>query len=257
MSTNIESPFRLDGEIALVTGGGTGLGLGMARCLRAAGAKVVITGRRADPLDLAVAKLGNGVFAVPHDVTDLAAAPDLVARAAKLAGGAPTILVNNAGIHLKKPALETGDDEFNAVIQTHVSAAFALTRAAAPGMIAQGRGSVIFISSMTAFMGMSLVVAYSAAKSAVTGLVMTLSGELSPQGVRVNAIAPGWIDSPMLRKAIDADPERKRKIIGRIQMEGFGHPDDIGWAAVFLSSPAARYITGQILPVDGGGTSGF
>ena len=120
----------------------------------------------------------------------------------------------------------SGDDEFARVIDTHVRGAFALARAAAPGMIERRHGSILFISSMTAFMGMPLVVAYSAAKSAVTGMVYTLSEELSPQGVRVNAIAPGWIDSPMLRKAIDADPERKRRIVSRIQMDGFGHPDD-------------------------------
>lgn len=249
-------PFSLEGEIVIITGGGTGLGLGMARCMLRAGAQVVIVGRRFEPLVEAVNELGDGAHAFSHDVTEYASAPDLVAQVTADVG-APTILVNNAGIHLKKPAIETGDEEFARVLHTHINGAFALTRAVAPGMIAGRHGSILFISSMTAFMGMPLVVAYSTAKSAVQGMVFTLSEEFSPHNVRVNAIAPGWIDSPMLRKAIDADPERKRRIVSRIQMDGFGEPDDVGNAAVYLSSPAAKYVTGVILPVDGGGVAGF
>lgn len=257
MDTPIPPPYSLAGQVALITGGGTGLGLGAARCFLRSGAKVVLAGRREDVLQAAAAELGDGAFAAGHDVTDFAAAPDLVARAADLAGAPPSILVNNAGVHLKKPALETGDDEFAKVLDTHIHAGFALAKAAAPGMIARGSGSILFISSMTAYMGMPLVIAYSAAKAAVKGMVITLSAELAASGVRVNAVAPGWIDTPMLRKATDADPERKRKILGRIQIGGFGEPDDVGWALAFLASPAAKYITGQILPVDGGGTASF
>ncbi len=248
--------FSLAGETALITGAGTGLGLGMARCLHAAGARVALVGRREEPLREAEAALGDRAAVFVHDVMDFAAAPGLVASVTERLGP-PSILINNAGIHLKKPAVETGDAEFAAVLNTHVNGAFALSRAVAPGMIARKRGSIVFISSMTAFMGMPLVVAYSAAKSAVTGLVYTLSEEFAPHGVRVNAIAPGWIDSPMLRKALDSDAERKRRVISRIQMDGFGDPSDIGWAATYLCSPAARYVTGVLLPVDGGGVAGF
>ncbi len=254
MSTG--NPFSLEGEIAIITGGGTGLGLGMARCMLAAGARVALVGRRKEPLEEAAHDFGENARAFVHDITDYGGVDRLVESVTSEIG-APSIVVNNAGIHLKKPAIETGDDEFARVIDTHVRGAFALARAAAPEMIERRHGSILFISSMTAFMGMPLVVAYSAAKSAVTGMVYTLSEELSPQGVRVNAIAPGWIDSPMLRKAIDADPERKRRIVSRIQMDGFGHPDDVGNAAVYLCSPAAKYVTGVILPVDGGGVAGF
>lgn len=255
MSTGT-NPFSLEGEIALITGGGTGLGLGMARCMLRAGAQVVIVGRRQETLDEALAELGESAHSFTYDVTDFASAPGLIVKVTAEVG-APTILVNNAGIHLKKPAIETGDEEFGKVLQTHINGAFALTRAAAPGMIERKHGSIIFISSMTAFMGMPLVVAYSTAKSAVQGMVYTLSEEFSPHHVRVNAIAPGWIDSPMLQKAINADAERKRRIVSRIQMDGFGEPDDVGNAAVYLSSPAAKYVTGVILPVDGGGVAGF
>jgi gluconate 5-dehydrogenase len=160
-------------------------------------------------------------------------------------------------VHLKKPALETSPEEFRGVLETHVTGAFALARAAAPGMVARGRGSMVFVSSMTAYMGMPLVVAYSAAKSAVKGMVYTLSAELAPSGVRVNAVAPGWIDSPMLRGALAADEVRRRKVEGRIQIGRFGEPEDVGWAVVYLCSPAAGYVTGLVMPVDGGGHVGF
>lgn len=250
------SAFSLNGQLAVVTGGGTGLGLGITRSLVEAGARVVITGRREEVLQEAARELGEHVSAIAYDVTDTAAAPDFMRQVVKNYG-VPDIVVNNAGIHVKKPALEMTDEDFESVLRTHLCGAFALTRAAAPAMLERGSGSFLFISSMTAYMGMPLVAGYATAKSGVVGLVRTLSAEFAPKGVRVNAIAPGWIDTPMLRRAIDADAERARKIVGRIQMDGFGQPEDVGLAAVYLSSPAARYVTGVVLPVDGGGHASF
>jgi NAD(P)-dependent dehydrogenase (short-subunit alcohol dehydrogenase family) len=250
------SPFSLAGQTALITGGGTGLGLGMARCLVGAGAQVVLVGRRRAELDAAVAGLGAAAHALAGDVTQLAAAPHLVDEAERLAGPV-TVLINNAGIHLKKPAAETSDAEFAAVLQTHVFGAFALTREAGKRMLARRSGSVIFVASMAAFIGMPSIVAYSAAKTAYLGMVRSLSTEWGPSGVRVNAIAPGWIASPMLDQALAGDPPRKAKILGRIPLGGFGRPEDIGQAAVYLSSPAAAYVTGVILPIDGGAAESF
>jgi NAD(P)-dependent dehydrogenase (short-subunit alcohol dehydrogenase family) len=249
-------PFQLQNQTAIVTGGGTGLGLGITRCLVQAGARVVITGRRADVLEAAAQELGEQVIPVVVDVTDTARLPAFVEQVTRDVGP-PDILVNNAGIHVKKPALEMTDEDFNSVLHTHLTGAFALTRATAPGMLERGHGSIIFVSSMTAYMGMPLVAGYATAKSGVIGLVRTLSAEFAPKGVRVNAVAPGWIDTPMLRRAISADAERERKIRGRIQIEGFGAPEDVGWSVVYLSSEAARYVTGVILPVDGGGHASF
>jgi gluconate 5-dehydrogenase len=249
-------PFTLDNQVAIITGGGTGLGLGITKCLAQAGAKVVITGRREDVLQEAAQELGGRVIPMVVDVTDTHTLPAFVERVTKEVG-APDILVNNAGIHVKKPALEMTDEDFTSVLHTHLTGAFALTRAVAPGMLQRGSGSIVFVSSMTAYMGMPLVAGYATAKSGVVGLVRTLSAEFAPKGVRVNAVAPGWIDTPMLRRAISADAERERKIKGRIQIEGFGAPDDVGWATVYLSSKAARYVTGVILPVDGGGHASF
>ncbi len=110
---------------------------------------------------------------------------------------------------------------------------------------------------MTALLGQPLVVAYSAAKSAYLGMVRTLASEVSPHNVRVNAIAPGWIDTPMLRKAIDGDEPRKNKILGRTPMSRFGDVEDIGWAATYLCSPAAKFVSAVVLPIDGGATIGF
>jgi gluconate 5-dehydrogenase len=250
------SAFDLTGQTALITGGGTGLGLGMAQCFVAAGAQVVLVGRRQAELNQACKTLGKNAFALAGDVTKLETAPALVEQAEKLAGPL-TILVNNAGVHLKKPAVETTDAEFAAVIQTHVFGAFALTREAARRMIARRTGSILFTASMASLMGVPLVVAYAAAKSAYVGMMRTLAVELGPQGVRVNAIAPGWIASPMLDKALNGDPARKAKILGRTPLNRFGEPADIGWAAVYLCSPAAKFVSGVVLPVDGGAAEAF
>lgn len=250
-------PFRLDGETALITGGGSGLGLGIARSMIAAGARVVLVGRRLEPLEQAARVLGPLASFVAHDITALDRAEALLSAAAEVAGSPVGILVNNAGVHLKKPVVETTPSEFQRVMDTHVTAAHALVQAALPGMLERRHGSILFTASMTSFIGMPLVIAYAAAKSAHLGLVRSLAVEVSGRGVRVNAIAPGWIESEMMRRAVDSDPERKAKILGRTPMGRFGDPEDIGRTAVFLCSPAARFITGVVLPVDGGASIGF
>jgi NAD(P)-dependent dehydrogenase (short-subunit alcohol dehydrogenase family) len=250
------SPFDLTGQTALITGGGTGLGLGMAKCFVASGAKVVLVGRRQEELNRACKALGKNAFALRGDVTRLETVPALLDQAEKIAGPV-SILVNNAGVHLKKPMVETSDAEFAGVFQTHVFGAFALTREAGRRMVARKSGSILFTASMTSLMGIPLVVAYSAAKSAYVGMMRTLSVELGTHNVRVNAIAPGWIASDMLDQALSGDPPRKAKILGRTPLNRFGEPEDIGWAAVYLCSPAAKFITGVVLPVDGGASIGF
>jgi len=250
------SAFSLNGQTALITGGATGLGFGMAKCFVASGAKVVLVGRRKDELQKARTALGENAFALAGDVTKLDAIPALVAEAEKF-GGPVSILVNNAGIHLKKSALETSDAEFATVLQTHVFGSFALSREMGKRMVERRSGSILFTASMASLFGIPLVVGYSAAKSAYTGMVRTLAVELGSHGVRVNAIAPGWIESDMMNKALNGDPARKTKILGRTPMNQFGHAEDIGWAAVYLASPAAKFVTGVVLPVDGGVSIGF
>jgi NAD(P)-dependent dehydrogenase (short-subunit alcohol dehydrogenase family) len=250
------SPFSLGGETAIITGGGSGLGLGIARCFVAAGAKVVLVGRRAEVLEQAAKELGESAFWDAHDITEHAKAGDLVARITER-HGAPTILMNNAGIHIKKAAVDLTPEEFNAVLQTHLVAAFSLTRAVLPGMIERKHGNILFTASMASLFGIPMVLAYSAAKSAYLGVVRSLATEVSPHGVRVNAVAPGWIESDMMRKALSGDPARSAKILGRTPMNRFGTAEDIGWAATYLCSPAAKFVTGVTLPVDGGVSIGF
>lgn len=248
--------FSLRGERALITGGGTGIGLAMARAMHAAGAQVVLVGRREAELTAAVGGLGAGASAAVHDVTDFDGAEALVARV-EAEGGPITCLVNNAGIHLKKPAVETTAAEFQRVLNTHVVGAHALTRAVAPGMMARGHGTILFTGSMASLFGIPLVIAYTAAKAAMVGLVKGYATEFSPHGVRVNCIAPGWIETEMSRKALAGDPARRDKILGRTPAARLGVPEDIGWAAVYLASPAARFVTGAVVPVDGGVSGGF
>lgn len=250
---DIGSALDLNGRTALVTGGASGLGLAMVGCLAAAGAKVIAVGSR--PPEQAEAELGKlrGHIAYRQcDILDHEAAKRLVDSV-----GQVDILVNNAGNHCKKPIEDMSVDDFTGVLDLHLTASFVLTRLVVPGMKKAGRGSVLFMASMGSFIGMTNVVGYSAAKAGVLGMVHCLASELGPSGIRVNAIAPGWIDTAMVRKAIEGDAERKAKIFGRIPARKLGEPADIGMAALFLCSDAAKYINGVCLPVDGGGLIGF
>jgi len=248
--------YEIDGELALITGGGTGLGLGIARCLVRAGARVVLVGRREEVLAAAAAELGHAAGYEVCDVTDVNQMPAVLDRIEKR-WGTISILVNNAGIHLKKPATSTTEAEFQSVLNTHVLGAFSVTRAVLPKMIEQRNGKILFITSMAALFGVPNVMAYSAAKAAYLGMVRSLAVEVGEFGVRVNAIAPGWIESEMTRRAMNNDPARKAKILSRTPMARFGVPEDIGMAAAFLCSTAARFVTGTVLPVDGGASIGF
>lgn len=246
--------FSLSGERALITGGATGIGFGIAKAMAEAGAKIVLTGRREELLKKAAAEIAADY--VVSDVTKVEAGEEL-ARTVEDKFGEVSILVNNAGNHHKQPFLDTSFEDFDKVLRTHVHGSFIMSKAFAPRMVERKRGHLLFIASMTTFMGMTQVIGYTAAKSAIGGMVRALAADLSPLGLRVNAIAPGWINSEMMHKAVNSDPERKAKILGRTPMKRFGDPQDIGYAAVYLSSPAASFVNGVILPVDGGAVTGF
>jgi gluconate 5-dehydrogenase len=248
--------FRLDGELALVTGGGTGLGFGICRALTEAGARVVMTGRREDALKDACKRLGASAAYIRHDVTNLPSIPEL-AEQAEDRFGPVDILVNNAGNYLKKPAVDTSDSDFASVLQTHLFGSYALSRECGRRMMARKHGSILMIVSMASLFGIPLVSAYSAAKSALLGLTRALTVEFAPHGVRVNAIAPGWFNTALNRKAFETDPARKRTILERTPLGTLGDEMDVGYAAVYLSSPAAKFVTGVCLPVDGGVSIGF
>jgi NAD(P)-dependent dehydrogenase (short-subunit alcohol dehydrogenase family) len=248
--------FSLTGKRALITGGGSGLGLAVARCVAAAGAEVVLAGRRDDVLQQAAAAIGPKAYAAVLDLADIASIAGF-AKAVEDRHGPIDILVNNAGNTVKKPFELSTIADLDSVLDVHLRGALELTRQFLPGQMARNSGSVIFTASMTSFIGQPLVLSYTAAKTALTGVVRGLSAEFSARGVRVNAVAPGWIDTDLFRKATDGDPARKAKILGRIQMSRLGEADEIGWACVFLASSAAGYVTGQTLIVDGGAVVGF
>jgi NAD(P)-dependent dehydrogenase (short-subunit alcohol dehydrogenase family) len=248
--------FSLEGKTALITGGGTGIGLGIAQEFINAKAKVILSGRREDVLKNACDTLGENASYIVSDLSILSAIPALVTEIESKFGPID-ILVNNAGIHLKKWAQETTDEEFLNIIQTNLLSVFALTREVAKGMLERKSGSIILISSMAGLFGIDRVSAYGTSKTALIGLMNNLVTEYSRDNVRINCIAPGWITSNMFLNAINQDQERKQKIVNRIALPDFGKPEDIGNAAVYLSSQAGRYVTGVVLPVDGGATVNF
>lgn len=251
----MDSVFSLEGKKALVTGGGTGIGLAIAKDLIAAGAKVVISGRREEVLKEACAELGEAASCVVNDIADLKGIPAFVE--AIEADGPIDILVNNAGRHIKKSVLDTTDEDFHGVIETNLLGVFALSREVGRFMIPRGEGRIINIVSMTSIFGIPLVCAYSAGKSGTQGLTRQMATEFSPHGITVNAVAPGFIDTAMSRKAFAGDPARKEKVLSRTPMDKLGLPEDVAHAVTFLASPAASYITGVVLPVDGGTSIGF
>ena len=171
--------------------------------------------------------------------------------------GRVDILVNNAGNHCKKYIWDMTVEDYKSVLDVHLVGAFALTKAFVPQMKEQGHGRIIFQASMTSYIGQPQVAGYSTAKAGYLGLIHTLTAELAEYGITVNAIAPGWIDTPMFHKATDNDPPRLAKIMGRIPAKSVGDPMDVGMCAAFLCSDAARYISGTCIPVDGGALIGF
>jgi gluconate 5-dehydrogenase len=248
--------FSLEGKRALVSGGGSGLGLAIATAMAEAGAQVVLAGRRAALLDDAAAAIGAHASTAPLDLAAVDTLGDYAAQVER-DHGPIDILVNNAGNTVKKPYLESNLAEFDGVLDVHLRGPIELTRHVARRQLERGSGNIIFMASMTSFIGQPLVHGYTTAKSAILGVVRALSAELAAGGIRVNGVAPGWIDTPLFRGATSNDPERLRKILGRIQMQRVGLPEEIGWACVFLASAAASYVTGQTLVVDGGGLVGF
>jgi gluconate 5-dehydrogenase len=253
---HIPNPFSLKDKLAVITGGGTGIGFGISKAFAESGARVLILGRREKPLQEAVERLGNGCGYLRFDINKRSEIPGLIDRI-ESGFGEIDILVNNAGAHLKKLSLETSDEEFDHILQVNLASAFTLTRECVKRMEPRRRGSILFISSMTGLFGMEKVVAYGTSKTAVIGMLRGMVMEYSAFNVRVNALAPGWIQSDMLEEALRTDEERKNRIITRIPFKRFGAGEDIGQAAVFLSSDAAGYITGVVLPVDGGAAYAF
>ena len=250
---------RLEGKVAIITGGNSGVGEQTAKRFAKEGAKVVITARRKEKLESVAADIeadGGTVLALQGDISVPGDGKRIVEAAAEHFGTLD-ILVNNAGNHCKKYIWDMSVEDYKNVLDVHLVGAFALTKAFIPQMKERGWGRIIFQASMTSYIGQPQVCGYSTAKAGYLGLIHTLTAEVAEYGITVNAIAPGWIDTPMFHKAVDNDPPRLAKILGRIPAKSVGDPMDVGMCAAFLCSDAARYISGTCIPVDGGALIGF
>ncbi|MGN6761335.1 MAG: SDR family oxidoreductase [Leifsonia sp.] len=248
------NPFDLTGRLALVTGAKRGIGFAIAEALAAAGADIVGVSATLDPESSAIGdrvrELGRSFEGHRVDFADRRQVAGLGSR---LAGGERPvdILVNNAGTIRRAPAVQHPLEWFDEVLEVDLTSGFVLSQALGMRMLEQGHGRVIFTASLLSFQGGINVPGYAAAKSGVAGLVRALSNEWAGAGVTVNGIAPGYIATDNTQ-ALQDDPERSRSILDRIPAGRWGTAEDLGGAAVFLASDAARYVTGAILPVDGG-----
>jgi NAD(P)-dependent dehydrogenase (short-subunit alcohol dehydrogenase family) len=246
----------MEQKIAIVTGGASGIGLAIAEKFVASDIFTIVIGRSKEKLESAKQRLGALCDVVSFDLTNLSEIPILVEQLYSRHGNID-ILVNNAGINMKKEFTEVTDEDFQKILLTNVTSIFTLSREVVKRMVTTGKGSIVNISSMASQYGIPKVIAYTASKSAIEGMTRAMAVELSPKGIRVNCIAPGFIATEMSAKALNNDPERKGKALGRTPMGVLGEPSDIGDAAVFLATDASKYITGVILPVDGGNSIGF
>ena len=249
--------FSLSGQVALVTGGASGIGKAIAQAILEAGGRVWIGSRTEDKVKAAIVELRNvteaeqgDVHGAGLDVTNDQSVEETTAKTVD-AFGRIDILVNSAGIVIKKPTVELTLKEFNTVHESHVTGTFRCCKAVASTMMEQGSGSIINIASISSFVDLVEVTAYAAAKSAILGLTRSLANEWAKHGIRTNAIAPGFVPTDLNRKFLE-ETDRGRRIIENTPMERFGTAEEIAGAAVFLSSPAASFVNGHTLVVDGG-----
>jgi 3-oxoacyl-[acyl-carrier protein] reductase len=240
--------FRLDGKAALVTGASGGIGAGIARALHTQGASVVLSGTRRDALEALAGELRERAHVCPADLIDPAAADRLI-EAAEAAAGPLAILVNNAGLTRDRLALRITDEDWDLVLGVDLAAPFRLARAALRGMLRRRAGRIINIGSIVGQTGNAGQANYAAAKAGLIGLTKALAQEVAPRGITVNAVAPGFIVTPMT----DALGEAQRaKLTSVIPLGRLGQPVDVAAAATFLASDEAGWITGATLHVNGG-----
>jgi 2-dehydro-3-deoxy-D-gluconate 5-dehydrogenase len=246
--------FDLTGKLAVVTGARRGIGRAMAVALAQAGADVVGVSEHLEPdggtVAREVAAAGRRFTGLRADLADRTAVGELAARLNAL--DAPVdVLVNNAGTIRRSPAVRHSDQDWDRVIEVNLTGQFVLSREIGRGMVERGHGKIVFTASLLSFQGGITVPGYTAAKSGIAGLTHALSNEWAPHGVQVNAIAPGYIETDNT-EALRQDDVRSAAILDRIPAGRWGRPEDLAGAIVFLASPASDYVTGAVIPVDGG-----
>jgi len=250
----ISDLFSLAGKTAVVTGAAktSGLCYGMAVALHNAGAKVVLMDMSPDVHTLASSLGGDasGYYSVQADITQEASRKEGMAQSLKLVGGRLDILLNGAGVQFRNDAIDFPADKFKWIIDINLSSLFFMCQEAASVMLKQGGGKIINIASMTSFMASRRIAAYSASKGGVMQLTKALSNEWAGQGINVNAIAPGYMDTELTANMINT--EQGKSHTARIPMGRWGKPEDLQGVTVFLASAASDYISGAIIPVDGG-----
>lgn len=248
--------FSLSGQVALVTGGGRGIGAAIAVGLAEAGADVVLVGRNELALGETaqrISALGRRALPLSADVTDLDELPGLIARAEEQLGPL-TVLVNNAGGNRPQKFLEVTLESFEYIFRLNLTSAFFLSQAAAVHMVSRGYGRIIHISSQLGLVGQPHRSVYSAAKGALIALTRTMALELSPMGVTVNAVAPTVTPTEATAHLLD-DPAYQSEVLRRLPAGRMGTPDDVAAAVRYLASPSAAMVTGHTLVVDGGWTA--
>ena len=244
----------LKGRVAVVTGGNGGIGLGMARGLAAAGAAIVVSGRNREKSRRAVAelgRLGGPAVAIEADVADEAAVNALIQGAVERFGRLD-VLVNNAGMNIRKPVHELTLAEWRRVLDTNLTSAFLASRAAYPIMKKNGGGKIINIGSMMSIFGASFAPAYAASKGGIVQLTKAMASGWARDNIQVNAVLPGWIDTELTTNARREVPGLHERVLARTPADRWGVPDDLSGIAVFLGGPASDFVTGTAIPVDGG-----
>ena len=248
------SHFDLSGQVAVVTGGNGGIGLGMARGLAAAGATVVVAARNRAKSEAAVAelaRLGARSGLVALDVANADSCRAMVDETVDRFGRLD-ILVNNAGMSIRKPPEDYAVAEWQAVLDTNLTGAFVCTQAVHPVMSRNGGGKIINIGSMMAIFGAAYAAAYAASKGALVQLTKSLAIAWAKDNIQVNAVMPGWIDTALTVAAREQVPGLHERILRRTPAGRWGMPEDLAGIAVFLASPASDFVTGAAIPVDGG-----
>jgi 2-deoxy-D-gluconate 3-dehydrogenase len=248
------SLFNLSGKVALVTGGNGGIGLGMAQGLANAGAAILVAGRNDEKNAAAVATLvesGSDAAAATADVTDEAAVGAMV-EAALSRWGRLNILVNNAGINIRKEPQELSLDEWRSVLDTNLTSAFLCSQAVYPYMAANGGGKIINIGSMMSIFGAAFAPAYASSKGGIVQLTKATATAWAKHNIQVNAVLPGWIDTDLTRRGRREVEGLHERALARTPAGRWGEPADMAGIAVFLSGPASDFVTGAAIPVDGG-----